>query len=243
MHLRSVRPRRAAPVTALLLTAALTLGGGVAALPAAASPAENTAETAASAPVFRDVPAGAQFAKEIAWMKDKKISTGYPNGTYRPLDNVNRDAMAAFLHRLVGSWAIPPHTGKWPFKDVAPAQQFSDEMRWVHNFNISRGWPDGTYRPLTPVNRDAMAAFLFRLTGSPDYTPPKKSPFTDVSTDNQFYKEISWLAAEGISTGWVQPDGTRTFAPTAPVKRDAMAAFMYRFAERGYGMVPGTIRP
>ncbi len=27
---------------------------------------------------------------------------------------------------------------------------------------ISQGWADGTYRALTPVKRDAMAAFLHR---------------------------------------------------------------------------------
>ena len=28
---------------------------------------------------------------------------------------------------------------------------------------ISTGWPDGTYRPVTPVARDAMAAFIYRM--------------------------------------------------------------------------------
>ena len=175
-------------------------------------------------------------------MKDRKISTGYVDGTYRPLANVNRDAMSAFMHRLLGSPVIPAQTGKWPFKDVSQTQQFVEQMRWVHAMGISTGWADGTYRPLTPVNRDAMAAFMYRLAGSPKFMPPKQSPFTDVATNNQFYKEISWLASEGISTGWVQPNGTKTFAPTTPVKRDAMAAFMYRFAQQGYGVVPPSIR-
>lgn len=52
-----------------------------------------------SANAFSDT-RGVQFAKEMAWVKDKRISTGYPDGTYRPHAPVNRDAMAAFMYRF-----------------------------------------------------------------------------------------------------------------------------------------------
>lgn len=185
---------------------------------------------------FTDVPAGAAFAKEISWTADKGISTGWADGSFRPLENVSRDAMSAFLYRLSGS---PQYTvgDKQPFKDVSPNRLFYKEMSWLADRGISTGWPDGTFHPWHPVNRDSMAAFLYRAAGSPAYTPPKTSPFTDVSTGNLFYKEISWLAEQGISTGWVQPDGTRKFAPLEPVHRDAMAAFMYRYAQAGWSGV------
>ena len=182
--------------------------------------------------VFKDVPGHAQFATEIAWMSGQGISTGYPDGTYRPLDNVARNAMAAFMYRLAGSPQLPG--GASPFKDVRKGDAFAGEMLWLARKGVSTGWPDSTYRPMNPVNRDAMAAFMYRLAGSPKFTPPKRSPFADVSASNQFYKEISWLAAEGISTGWDWGYGVKKFEPTQPVKRDAMAAFMYRFAQNGY---------
>lgn len=190
------------------------------------------ARNSASGSVFKDVPGHAQFAKEIAWMSDQGISTGYPDGTYRPLDNVARNAMAAFMYRLSGKPQLAG--GASPFKDVRKNDAFAGEMLWLARKGVSTGWPDGTYRPMNPVNRDAMAAFMYRLAGSPKFTPPKKSPFQDVSTSNQFYKEISWLAAEGISTGWDWGYGVKKFEPGQPVKRDAMAAFMYRFAQNGY---------
>ena len=49
-------------------------------------------------------------------------------------------------------------------------------------------------------------------------------------TSHAFYKEISWLAHMGISTGWAATGGTRIFGPGRPVLRDQMAAFMYRLA-------------
>lgn len=34
-----------------------------------------------------------------------------------------------------------------------------------------------------------MATYMYRLVGSPRYTAPKKSPFTDVAVTDPFYKE------------------------------------------------------
>ncbi|MHA7271847.1 polysaccharide deacetylase family protein [Arthrobacter sp. TMT4-20] len=119
-----------------------------------------------------------------------------------------------------------------PFADVSTSQLFYKEIAWLAGEGISTGWaePNGTrtYRALQPVNRDAMAAFLYRAGGSPPYTPPAVSPFADVSTSQLFYKEMSWLASEGISTGWDEPNGTRTYRALQPVNRDAMAAFLFR---------------
>jgi GH25 family lysozyme M1 (1,4-beta-N-acetylmuramidase) len=118
------------------------------------------------------------------------------------------------------------------FSDVA-GDQFATEINWLGSHGISTGWTetDGarTYRPLTSVARDAMAAFMYRLAGSPAFTPPATSPFTDIDTNNPFYKQITWLATNGISTGWTEADGTKTYRPVQPVARDAMAAFMDRY--------------
>ncbi|WP_353618824.1 carboxypeptidase regulatory-like domain-containing protein [Arthrobacter sp. StoSoilB22] len=185
---------------------------------------------------FADVPAGGQFSTEITWMASAGISTGWTEAdgskTFRPLSPVNRDAMAAFMYRLAGKPAFtPPATS--PFTDVPTSSQFYKEITWLADKGVSTGWTESdgskTYRPLQAVNRDAMAAFMYRLAGKPAFDPPSSSPFTDVPTSSQFYKEITWLAAQGISTGWTEADNSKTFRPLNAVNRDAMAAFMYRY--------------
>ncbi|NQX12010.1 S-layer homology domain-containing protein [Microbacteriaceae bacterium VKM Ac-2855] len=49
---------------------------------------------------FSDVPTDHPFFTEIEWMAAEGISTGYPDGTFRPTDVVTRQAMAAFLYRF-----------------------------------------------------------------------------------------------------------------------------------------------
>ncbi|HHU37951.1 MAG TPA: S-layer homology domain-containing protein [Propionibacterium sp.] len=174
---------------------------------------------------FSDVPAGTPFHREITWITDVGIATGWGDGTFRPVQPVNRDAMAAFLYRLAEPVGYQP-PAESPFTDITPQTQFYKEMAWLAEKGISTGWDDGTYRPWEPVNRDAMAAFMYRLAGEPPYEPPTRSPFVDITPETSYYKEMAWLASTGISTGW--NDGT--YRPTEPVNRDAMAAFIYRLA-------------
>ena len=117
-----------------------------------------------------------------------------------------------------------------PFKDVPASHPFATEISWVKNKGVLRGWPDGTYRPTHQMTREQVAAALYRTAGSPAYTPPRTSPFTDVPTTHVFYQEIAWLHAQDISTGWIGPDGRAAYKPAQRVTRDQMAAFFYRMA-------------
>ncbi len=121
-----------------------------------------------------------------------------------------------------------------PFSDVHPGDPFFDDIHWLVENGITGGYSDGTFRPRASVNRDAMAAFLYRLDHDGADAPDcDTDAFTDVPADHPFCGEITWLAETGITTGY--PDGT--FRPSAPVTREAMAAFLYRF-DQGGGRAP-----
>ncbi len=121
----------------------------------------------------------------------------------------------------------PGHPG---FTDVPEASLFHDEITWMVTNGHATGWKEAdgtyTYRPLQPVNRDAMAAFLYRLAGSPEVDHPRSEPFRDVKRGDEHYDAIIWAHQQGVATGW----GDRTFRPTQPIARDAMAAWVYRYA-------------
>ncbi|MBM7050980.1 CAP domain-containing protein [Rothia sp. ZJ1223] len=195
-----------------------------------------TLPQAASAATFIDVPPSTAFSHEINWLARIGITTGWdtPHGKeYRPLLSIKRDAMAAFLYRHAGYPAFTPPTVS-PFSDLSPSQQFYKEMCWLRSQGISTGWVTARgaeYRPLEPINRDAMAAFLYRYAGSPNFSAPVRSPFVDLVPSQQFYKEMCWLYAQGISTGWVTARGAE-YRPLEPINRDAMAAFLYRFSHK-----------
>lgn len=192
--------------------------------------------------VFHDITPASAFSAEISWLALKGITEGWTetNGTrtFRSAQPVNRDQMAAFLFRLAGSPSdfVPP--AQSPFTDVPTSHHFYKEISWLAKERISEGWKEtdgsSTFRPASTVNRDQMAAFIYRHfmytnPDTPDYVPEAVSPFADIPTNHNFYKQISWLAKQGITDGWTEPDGSTTFRPAASILRDQMAAFMYRY--------------
>lgn len=180
-------------------------------------------------------PTFSPFVTEISWMAQKGISTGTlrADGSreYQPAGNVTRDAMAAFLYRHAGSPAFSaPATS--PFVDVSPSHPFYREITWLAAKGISTGWdtPGGKeFRPSLAITRDAMAAFLFRYAAPLRYGAPTTPPFADIAPDAPFYRETSWLAERGVSTGWPTGDGRIEFRPSLAITRDAMAAFLFRY--------------
>lgn len=140
--------------------------------------------------------------------------------------------------------------GEQPFRDVNGRTPHAADTKWMYCAGISTGFEEYdsntyedylTYRGMSPVIRQDMAAFLRRVAvrqGVSDAAGWRPSTadwdrFRDVDDDTPHAEDILWLAHSGISTGWKEADGTSTFHPRESVKRQDMAAFLYRLASLG----------
>ncbi|QIK64393.1 hypothetical protein G7068_15140 [Leucobacter viscericola] len=185
-------------------------------------------------PVFADTPLAHKFYKEIDWMECMKYSTGWrqPVGKplYKPADNLERQAMAAFIYRMEApkNYKAPKVS---PFADVKPGDSFYKEIAWMYESKLSTGYRETggkpTFRPHDSLSREAMAAFIYRLEAPKNYTAPKVSPMADMKPGMSFYKEISWMYSEKLSTGNKTATG-KEYWPKDDLSRQAMAAFIYR---------------
>lgn len=177
---------------------------------------------------FTDVPSSHSFYDDIMWLAQSGITGGYADGTFRPGRSVARDEMAAFLYRLVNDGEAAPACTARPFPDVPVTSGLCGEVAWMKTEGLTRGYSDGTYRPKSTVSRAEIAAFLYRLVNDGETAPAcTTAPFTDVSVNNSFCGDISWLASTGITSGY--SDGT--FRPRTTMVRQHMAAFLHRAVE------------
>ncbi|WP_084077486.1 S-layer homology domain-containing protein [Demequina sp. NBRC 110057] len=178
----------------------------------------------------------AALSGPIFWMAREDISQGWKTKygyEFRRRAPVTRDVMAAFLYRYADG--KPAGGTATSFTDVPSTTTFRKEILWLSSTGISRGWETSTgtqYRPSAKTTREQMAAFLFRLAAPEDYVAPAKSPFVDVKTSSTFYREISWLASQGISEGWETAKGAE-FRPGQAITREEMAAFLQRLDALG----------
>lgn len=147
-----------------------------------------------------------------------------------------RGVLALVVVLAMAPVASTPSQAAQEFPDVPRSSTFYTHIVWLSEEGITSGYANGDFGPNDPVTRGQMAAFLYKLAGSPRWNPPTVSPFRDVSTSNVFYKHITWLAAQGITSG--VGDGTR-FAPNQQVSRGQMAAFLYKLAGSPAFSAPG----
>ena len=177
--------------------------------------------------VFPDVDDTNTFCAAISWLSTEDVAGGFSDGGFHPGAAVSRQAMAAFLYRFSGApRGEDPTCDTAPFSDVPMSHPFCGEIDWLVDEGIAGGFEDGTFRPSTPISRQAMASFLFGLAHA-DAEPPActEAPFTDVPTTHPFCGSIDWLASNGIASGFT--DGS--FRPASAISRQAMAAFLLRF--------------
>lgn len=188
----------------------------------------------AHALTFNDVDVTTPHQEDIVWLAENGISTGYPGGLFKPMTDVYRQDMAAFLYRLAGEPDYTPTPAdKARFKDVNDQTPHAKEIYWLAASGISTGYLDGTFKPLAPVVRQDMAAFLRRLAkvmGDPEsesWKPQNTNAFPDVIAQTDHQEDILWLTEAEVSAGYI--DGT--FRPLATVVRQDMAAFLHRLSD------------
>jgi len=187
---------------------------------------------------FADVSPLHWAAAEIEACLNAGIVSGYPNGTYGPLNPVTRDQMAVFISRSIctptGEAGMagytPPTTPTFP--DVATDYWSYKYIEYAAEQNIVGGYPDGFYRPDEPVNRGQMAVFVARAMVTPSgdaaVLPGPPSPtFPDVTSTNDWswcYDHVEHIAAQGVTQGYF--DGY--YHPEYTCTRDMMAVYIQR---------------
>ena len=176
-------------------------------------------------PTFTDVPKDHRYHADITWLAETGITLGVGGGRFDTVSPVQRQQMAGFLHRLSGETSYTPPTNP-TFSDVPATRSLYPAVEWLAQSGITKGVGKDLFGATMPVQRQQMAAFLFRMSGDTTYNPPLRSRFSDVPTDHPFYREISWLAHQEITLGV----GDGRFDTRSPVQRQHMAAFLHRYA-------------
>ena len=192
---------------------------------------------------FSDVTADTPHVEDILWLERNGIAKGWEEDdgsvTFRGMSEVVRQDMAAFLHRLAEHEGVSlVQSSGLSFSDVGADTPHLGDILWLASTGVSEGWDVGggvrEFRGMDTVKRQDMAAFLYRLAGSPDYEPTAEDMayFSDVDGDTPHFREVLWLASTGVSEGWDVGGGVREFRGMDTVKRQDMAAFLRRMAER-----------
>ena len=127
----------------------------------------------------------------------------------------------------------PARGSRLPGRDREPPLRGPDRVAGLR-CRGGHGFPDQTFRPTDLVNRQQTARILYRLSGSPPFTPPLHPTFIDVGRSSPFFDEVEWAAHVGVVAGF--PDGT--FRPRDQVNRQQLAGMLHGRADPDPPFVP-----
>lgn len=109
------------------------------------------------------------------------------------------------------------------FKDVS---SYVDEIMYLTDKGIIKGYPDGTFKPNNPITRLQAIQMIFKEKGIVDFSDVTDPGFVDVSPGDHGYEEIAKAAELGIINGKTNAQGKRYFDPNGNLTRAHAAAIL-----------------
>lgn len=163
---------------------------------------------------FTDVE-GTTHETAILAIAQEGVISGYPDGTFRPNQDVTRGQLATFFTNALDL----PEGDPSQFSDIA-GNTHEAAIGSLASSGITSGYPDGTFRPNNPTTRGQLATFLaagFEL-------PDDSNVYFEDARDTTHDEGIAAVTGAGFVSGF--PDGT--FRPTEPVTRGQLSTFVGR---------------
>lgn len=107
---------------------------------------------------FTDVEVGSYYYEAVVAASDAGFLSGYPDRTFRPDGNLTRAEMASILVKAFGL----ENRGGDVFYDVTPGSWQFQPIQTLVTYNITSGYPDGSFRPDNSISRAEFSMLLAR---------------------------------------------------------------------------------
>src|SRR5450830_1859425 len=136
-----------------------------------------------------------------SWI-DKGLIKGYPDGTFKPDQDITRAEFMALVNRAFGYTAVAPIT----YTDVKAGSWYAPEVAKAQAAGYITGYPDGTMKPENPITREEVATIVARIKNlTSDANAADK--YTDASKIGSWSKgQVGAVTYAKIMQGY--PDGS-----------------------------------
>ncbi|MEY9978189.1 InlB B-repeat-containing protein [Lysinibacillus sp. RC79] len=165
---------------------------------------------------FKDI--DHNWAKDmIEEIANRCIIKGYPDGTFRPNNMIQRQHVVLMIDRAL---QLAPIRDAASFSDVPKSHVYYEQITRLQRAGIVDG-SNGAFRPNAYITRAQMAKMMVLAFG---LTPEGNSTFKDVDPSHWASGYIAALADHNIALG----DENSNFRPNENLTRAQFTAFMYR---------------
>lgn len=179
-----------------------------------------------------EIPHGDSVDKHMPFLR------GYPEGLFKPENNITRAEAAVIFAKLLGADEnTPVDSAVKGFSDMKEGHWAAWAVKYVSKEKLFSGYPDGTFMPNKSITRAEFATVVYKFL-------EKLELIGETSYDIQELNDVDghW-AQKNIETlvgkGYIRGYEDKTFRPQANIKRSESVALINRSLQRGplYGAV------
>src|SRR5450830_659315 len=168
-----------------------------------------------------------------SWV-DKGFIDGYPDGSFKPDNNISRAEFITLVNKAYGYTETAPIT----FSDVSPDAWYAHAVAVAIAAGYINGFPDGTMRPDSPISREQAATIIMYINKLEANTGAANG-FTDAAAMIWSKGAIGAVAEADIMNGY--PDGS--FGPQKPITRAEAVVSLDRAIQIEPVPVPVPVTP
>ncbi len=192
------------------------------------------APSASFSDISRDI-----YKDEIEQAVALGFIAGYKDQTFRPTESLTREQLVSMAYgalETIDSVNLEtPSVPTQPYPDVESSRWSANKIQWAKENEIVKGYPDGSFKPDTPVTRAELIAVLQNLA---KFANNKQGQSAELVTNKQpvnFSDIANHWGAQTIQTmsaycGVASPyqETGDSFNPDTPAQRDYAAAATLR---------------
>ena len=113
-----------------------------------------------SYPTFKDIGMGSWYYRYIVYAKEYAIIEGYPDGSFKPDNTINRAEALKILVEMAG---LSAGTGTTGFPDVNESAWYSGYVKTAVDLGVVSGYLDGTFGPANNLTRAEAAKIMVKM--------------------------------------------------------------------------------
>ena len=170
---------------------------------------------------FDDVRLAHPYYTAISYLEENNIIHGYPDGTFKPQNEINR---AEFLKIILGGSGIPTDVlTLTPFPDVDHNAWYAPYIKKAYAEGWIQGYPDGTFKPAQKINKVEAIKILGEAQNWALPTAIAQAPYEDTPIDAWYTPYILYAKQRGF----LEEEGP-LYNPGALITRGQISEVMFR---------------
>jgi len=211
---------------------AIAAAGGA---PAAPTPAPTASSGSNFSDISRDI-----YQDEIKQSVALGFIAGFKDKTFRPTESLTREQLVSMVYgalETIDSVNLQPVSSipTQPYPDVDSSRWSASKIQWAKENEIVKGYPDGSFKPGTPVTRAELIAVLQNVAKFANLKQGKTAELVSNQQPTNFSDTANHWGAATIQTmsaycGVASPaqEVGDAFTPDTPAQRDYAAAATLR---------------